>query len=250
MFNVFAKGAVMYPGYPIGALYNIGEGDLEDILNDALNGGAGVEGTPYFAGNPYMVSGDPLTNFLVGAGWYDIGAAMPQTFMRPPARPAQVRVPVQARHPVARVPYPVPNPAMQQALLQAIAARQVQQGAIVKERQPDDAQWHYMPFTQTIVANATTPITNRPQKVAFKPKRLVVSPSTAGAFKLVSASIGIMPQFVANGAVRCDLFPPDAVLMTFDWDTAQTSMDVTLNIQNLTGVDTEFSGVLTGPTVM
>jgi hypothetical protein len=91
-------------------------------------------------------------------------------------------------------------------------------------------------------------ITNRPQKVAFKPEELYVSPSCAGSFRMVSVSIGVDPQLVANGSLKCDLFPPDSP-MRVSWKVARTSEDVVWTVTNLTGAAVDFDGMLVGPTV-
>ena len=141
-----------------------------------------------------------------------------------------------------------PSPALRQAVAQAVANRQVARGAILRETRPDESRELPLFFRATVTTLTQALITQRPQKSAFKPRRVIVSPSIASLFRLNQVVIGVTPQQIATGGARADLFTPDS-LITFDMDTATTSMDVIFDVNNISGADAEFNGMLSGPVV-
>lgn len=192
--------------------YSLGAEDLDDILNEAL------------------VAGD--YDALVGAT-----ARVATVNNRPVARPLPQRTMV-----------PSPPAGLNQYMQQAIANRIAQRGVLVNNEPPDQARDLPLFFRATVLTLSQALITQRPQKAAFKPRRIVVSPSIAGLFRLNQVVIGVNPQQIATGGARADLFTPDS-LLSFEMDTATTSMDVIFDVNNISGADAEFNGMLAGPVV-
>lgn len=194
--------------------YTLGQDDLDAILEDVLVSG---DGGAYDA--------------LVGA-LFPLARAQPRGMVR--SSPSRVSV--------------RPSNPMQAALTQAVANRVAQRGILMNSAPPDEARDLPLFFRATVTTLTQALITQRPQKAAFKPRRIVVSPSIAGLFRLNQVVIGVNPQQIATGGARADLFTPDS-LITFEMDTATTSMDVIFDVNNISGADAEFNGMLAGPVV-
>jgi hypothetical protein len=84
--------------------------------------------------------------------------------------------------------------------------------------------------------NSTAIITSRPQRVAFRPERIFVSPPIGGTAGLGSAgwfindiTIGNRSQLVQAGGLPGDMFQNTSIDSFVTFETAQTSMDVVIS---------------------
>ena len=98
---------------------------------------------------------------------------------------------------------------------------------------------------QKVPYNSTAIITSRPQRVAFRPERIFVSPPIGGTAGLGSAgwfindiTIGNRSQLVQAGGLPGDMFQNTSIDSFVTFETAQTSMDVVIST---TLIDTNFS---------
>ena len=97
---------------------------------------------------------------------------------------------------------------------------------------------------QKVPYNSTAIITSRPQRVAFRPERIFVSPPIGGTAGLGSAgwfindiTIGNRSQLVQAGGLPGDMFQNTSIDSFVTFETAQTSMDVVIST---TLIDTNF----------
>ena len=97
---------------------------------------------------------------------------------------------------------------------------------------------------QAVPYNSTAIITSRPQRVAFRPERIFVSPPIGGTAGLGSAgwfindiTIGNRSQLVQAGGLPGDMFQNTSIDSFVTFETAQTSMDVVIST---TLIDTAF----------
>jgi hypothetical protein len=97
---------------------------------------------------------------------------------------------------------------------------------------------------QKVPYNSTAIITSRPQRVAFRPERIFVSPPIGGTAGLGSAgwfindiTIGNRSQLVQAGGLPGDMFQNTSIDSFVTFETAQTSMDVVIST---TLIDTAF----------
>jgi hypothetical protein len=97
---------------------------------------------------------------------------------------------------------------------------------------------------QKVPYNSTAIITSRPQRVAFRPERIFVSPPIGGTTGLGSAgwfindiTIGNRSQLVQAGGLPGDMFQNTSIDSFVTFETAQTSMDVVIST---TLIDTAF----------
>ena len=77
-------------------------------------------------------------------------------------------------------------------------------------------------------------ITSRPQRVAFRPERVMISNggTTGGAADWIvnDISIGNRSQFAQSGQVPGDMFAINAVDSFISFETAQTAMDIVMTV--------------------
>ena len=102
---------------------------------------------------------------------------------------------------------------------------------------------------QKVPYNSTAIITSRPQRVAFRPERIFVSPPIGGTAGLGSAgwfindiTIGNRSQLVQAGGLPGDMFQNTSIDSFVTFETAQTSMDVVIST---TLIDTAFMSLAT-----
>ena len=101
---------------------------------------------------------------------------------------------------------------------------------------------------QAVPYNSTAIITSRPQRVAFRPERIFVSPPIGGTAGLGSAgwfindiTIGNRSQLVQAGGLPGDMFQNTSIDSFVTFETAQTSMDVVIST---TLIDTAFESIV------
>jgi hypothetical protein len=123
-------------------------------------------------------------------------------------------------------------------------------GAMLRTRAPTKGREYVLGFDSvtTVAAAATAVITTRPQ-VVFRPDRLVIPASIAPAFLLNDLKVGKNSQFAAATAVPAEVFTQGAFGVRLKNDTAQVSMDIILNVTNISGGALRFNAALIGPAV-
>ncbi len=136
------------------------------------------------------------------------------------------------------------------AMTNAIAERRAMAGALLHESTPTKAREYPLGFASadTIAAGASSRITTRPQ-VPFRLDRLVVPSDIAGLFTIDDVKVGKNSQFAAEGAVPARVFQENSVGVCLKGDTAQISMDITLNVTNISGGASRFRAAVIGPAV-
>ena len=133
----------------------------------------------------------------------------------------------------------------------AVAARQVQGGAIVREHAYTKArQWILgLDSVATVAGGATVNITTNPQ-MPYRPRRLSVLGSVAASFLLNNLVIGNQPQFASLAfAVPADMFGPTAFGTDLQCDTAQPNTNVQVQVTNISGGALRFVAGIIGDAV-
>ncbi|MFH1010986.1 MAG: hypothetical protein V1784_07110 [bacterium] len=133
----------------------------------------------------------------------------------------------------------------------AIAQRVAQTGQVVRSSEPTRSREQVLGFDSGaagVAAAATANIISRPQ-VVFRPDRLVVPATIAAAFLLNDIRIGRSSQLCSGGGVPCEAFTQTAFGVRMKMDTAQVSMDVALNVTNISAGLLRFFAALIGPSV-
>lgn len=137
------------------------------------------------------------------------------------------------------------------AMANALAAKQVRGGSIVKEHNYSKSRQWILGFDSvtTVAAAATANITSNPQ-MPFRPRRLSVLGSVAGSFLLNNLVIGNQPQFASlQFAVPADMFGPTSFGTDLQTDTAQPNTNVQLQVTNITGAALRFVAGIIGDAV-
>lgn len=167
------------------------------------------------------------------------------------ANPRNLRMQQQRARPMLRGPQGRPGlkPGAQ-ALVNALAERRAQAGALLKERAPSKSREYPLGFASDapVAAGASASITTRPQ-VPFRLDRLVVPSDLAGLFTIDDVKVGKNSQFAAEGAVPARIFQENGVGVCLKGDTAQISMNVTIRVTNISGAASMFRAAVIGPAV-
>jgi hypothetical protein len=180
-----------------------------------------------------------------------IGAILSNRLQRGNTRPVGSRSAPQRRPmPGQRRPMPMQRPNQNAALMNAIAERRAMAGALLHDRSPTKSREYPLGFASltAIAAGASARITARPQ-VPFRIDRLVVPSDLAGLFTIDDVKVGKNSQFAAEGSLPARIFQENAVGVCLKGDTAQISMDVTLNVTNISGAAAFFRAGIIGPAV-
>jgi hypothetical protein len=112
--------------------------------------------------------------------------------------------------------------------------------------------------TTPVPIGLTAQITSRPQRVAFRPKRVFVSAADVGGggsaanWIINDITIGNRSQFAQSGALPGDMFATTAIDSYVTFETAQTAMDVVMIVtyQGATEGGTPFYGSIIGEAAM
>ena len=105
---------------------------------------------------------------------------------------------------------------------------------------------YFQGFGPTVVAaGATANIIVQPQ-VTFKPNRLTVPSDIAGAIQINDLKIGQASQFPSSNALPARGFTEFAVDSGLNFDTAQVSQQVSINVTNVSGASVTFLAMLRG----
>lgn len=143
------------------------------------------------------------------------------------------------------VPVRRASPAMKNAL----AAKKVQSGVLVKEEPPTRSYEYPVGFPVTsVTSTATAAITTRPQLV-FRPERLVIDDAIAPQFQVNDLRVGKNSQFLNVNPIPGGIFRSTAVGVRLKCETAQINSDITINVTNNSLGTLNFSGALIGAAV-
>jgi len=135
----------------------------------------------------------------------------------------------------------VPN--SKKAALREIAMRD---GMAVVPRAYNRGRIYAQGFGPTaIAAAATANIIVQPQ-VTFKPTRLVIPSDIAGAIQLNDVKIGQASQLPSSNPLPGRMFTEFAVDSCINFDTAQVSQQISLNVTNTSGASVTFTAGLKG----
>ena len=142
----------------------------------------------------------------------------------------------------------IPKPAGA-ALSRAVAARRVQQGALLRDVAPTKSRQYALPMDSVNNINAAVAANvNAQPQVLFRPERLVID-QNANSWLVNDLRVGKNSQFVAAGSMPGAAFGANAFGVRLKCDTAQISQLITLNVTNNSGGALRFLGVLFGDAV-
>lgn len=137
----------------------------------------------------------------------------------------------------------------QRAAINALIAKRVNDGALVRDVSPSKAREFIIGFGVTsVAASGSSTITQRPQ-VLFRPERVVIPSNIALDFMVTDIKVGKNSQFTANGEVPAVVFSETSFGVRLKMDTCQISMDITLSIRNLSANARNFTAAIIGPAV-
>lgn len=83
-------------------------------------------------------------------------------------------------------------------------------------------------------------------RMAFRPRRLILSASFAQAFVIHDIRIGNRSQLANEGALAGDLFSPAMFPLPLDFDTIHENMALTIEVENTSGAYAMFEGAFLG----
>lgn len=135
----------------------------------------------------------------------------------------------------------------QNAIATAVASRSA---AVVREKPPTESREYPMGFDTvgTVAAGANVQIISRPQ-VTFRPERLVIGGAIAASFLVNDIKVGKNSQLTNSAALPGDAFAPTAFGVRLRMDTAQVSMDVVLDVTNISAGALRFNAALFGKAI-
>lgn len=122
-----------------------------------------------------------------------------------------------------------------------------QQAALVRQPAFNKSREYVIGFdsTTTVAAAAQATITARPQ-VPFRGERLIVPSDIAGSFVIDDIRVGKNSQLVAAGAIPARTFEQTGVGVRLRLDTCQVSMDLILQVTNISGGALRFRASMIG----
>lgn len=135
------------------------------------------------------------------------------------------------------------------ARIQAAAVHAARGAAAVRTERPTEAR--ELPigfFFPAVAAGATETVTTRPQ-VLFRPTRLVVPSAVAPSFSIEDIKVGNKSQFIAAGPVPAEAFAQTAFNTPLKCDTCQISMDLIVEVENVSVAPADFRAVMFGNAV-
>lgn len=139
----------------------------------------------------------------------------------------------------------------------ATASRSLQQQALaraagattVRAERPSEARQLFLGFESlAIAAAASADVTARPQ-ILFRPTRLVVPAAVAPNFTIDDIKVGNKSQSVAAGSVPAEAFAQTAFNTPLKLDTCQISMDLILEVTNISAANADFRATMFGDAV-
>lgn len=132
---------------------------------------------------------------------------------------------------------------------QLAAAKAAQNATLVRDERPTESREMVIGFESLAVAAAATAnVTTRPQ-VLFRPTRLVI-PDTIGVnFTVQDVKVGNKSQLVSSGAIPAIAFSQTAFNTPLKMDTCQISMDLIIEVTNITAGPEDFRAAMFGNAV-
>jgi len=133
---------------------------------------------------------------------------------------------------------------LQQSALEAALSRDA---VAVRQGMPTKALEYPLGFDSgaLVAAGAAALVVSQPQ-VPFRVERLVVPSDIAGSFTIDNFRVGKNSQFASNDPVPARVFDEGAFGVRLRGDTAQVSMDVTLDVTNISGAGVRFRAAVIG----
>lgn len=219
---------------------------LGDSVNDLLEGeyDEGVYGDDFEMVGDELLLGDDEVD-LLGATDPAMVGQMPLALRRFMEKRARARGSI-APSELARIAVPAAR-RRRNAIAARVAARSA---AIVREKPPTESREYPMGFDTvgTVAAGANVQIISRPQ-VTFRPERLVVGGAIAASFLINDIKVGKNSQLTNSAALPGDAFAPTAFGVRLRMDTAQISMDVVLDVTNISAAPLRFNAALFGKAI-
>lgn len=138
------------------------------------------------------------------------------------------------------------NAVRQQAVQQVMAKR----GTVVRDVDPTRSRHLMLNFdtVATVAAGANVQLVSRPQ-VVFRPERLLIGGAFAPSFIINDIKVGKNSQFVNSAAAPGDAFGPTAFGVELQLDTCQISMDIVLDVTNISGAALRFIATMFGRSI-
>lgn len=134
--------------------------------------------------------------------------------------------------------------ALKQQLVQKVLAKNA---VAVRNSPPTRAREWPLPFDSVtpIAPGDIKPIAQQTQ-VVYKPTSFVVPSDIAGSFAIRDITIGQRSQWATPGAVPARMFQEDSTQSELNLDTAQVSMAIILQVENISQVPTRFIAGMKG----
>jgi hypothetical protein len=193
-------------------------------------------------------SGDPVL-LNDAAGSYLVGGISAGAALRPMVSPQALALAHPQAHPalspMVHQIQAMPGSTMQHPMFTA----PVTQGTVVQYTPFEATAPRKLPlggFRATVfAANPVVNISNQPQ-IPFRTERLVVPSNVGVDFDITDLKVGNVSQFVASGNVPGLTFSEQAFQVELKGDTAYISQTVTVQVQNLSGLDKSFACTIIG----
>lgn len=134
----------------------------------------------------------------------------------------------------------------QQALATELAAKN---SAMLQPRQVTKARRYPLGFPTTVIAAGANAIINSQPQVPFRSGRLVIPSDIAGAILINQVIVGKNSCFANANPVPGRMFTETAVGMDLNFDTAQISQTITLNVTNTSAAQVTFNAGIMGTAV-
>jgi hypothetical protein len=119
----------------------------------------------------------------------------------------------------------------------------------MQQRGASDSRELIVGFVYLQVAGGSSQVVTARPQVLFRPKRLLVPAAIASFFSIDDIKIGNRSQFVAAGPVPAEAFAPSAFGAALRMDTCQVSMEIILQVSNLSLAATDFRAAMFGDAV-
>jgi hypothetical protein len=121
--------------------------------------------------------------------------------------------------------------------------------AMVQQRQFTKARRYPLGFPTTVIAAGAVALINSNPQVPFRSGRLVVPSDIAGAVLINDIRVGKNSSLANANPVPGRMFTETAVGMDLNFDTAQISQTITLNVTNTSAAPITFNAGIMGTAV-
>ena len=128
----------------------------------------------------------------------------------------------------------------------AAAVKETQGSVLVREEGYSEGRTLVIGFEfLAIAAGASATVTQRPQ-VLFRPQRVVVPSAVAPNFTITDIKVGNKSQLVSSGPVPAEAFAQTSFGVQMKMDTCQVSMDLIIEVTNISGAPDDFRAAIYG----